>query len=210
MSTQDPNAGQNWKRVWDARLAALKPILGAAGDGVFHALAPTNADVVPFPNHLSGATYVTAALTGEDVGQKPNSLGNYELMICVRSDNQAAINLISRLAQYTFDAVLEPGDTIDIRTAMGDSTLRALLFTHPSDAPATFTMEGRKCGLLLCVGITEAEVAFRHANGADALIERLRTAHVFPYTVPNRKSVVPELRGFWGQLWDWAKNRDRA
>lgn len=85
---------------------------------------------------------ITADLTGEDVGQKPNSLGNDELMICTPSEVPAASSLISDLARYTCDALLEPGETMDVNAYFGDSTIRALLFTHPADGPVQFTLEG--------------------------------------------------------------------
>jgi hypothetical protein len=194
MSSEQPTADGSWQRIWDARLAALKPILGDPGGTVFHAAMPMfmgdAADVVPFPSYLPGATFVTADLTGEGVGQQPNSLGNYELMICTRTDIPAAPSLISNLAKYTLEAVLQPGESMDIGTYFGDSTLRALLFTHPGNSPTRFTLEGQQCGLLLCVGITKDELDFKTANGSTALLERLRAASVFPYTIPDRVSVV--------------------
>jgi hypothetical protein len=42
---------------------------------------------------------------------------------------------------------------------------------------------------LLCIGITSAELAACHEEGADKMIERLRIASVFPFTDLNRKSV---------------------
>jgi len=194
MPTEETTEDDGWQRIWDARLAALKPILGDAGDTVYHAAVPMflggAADVVPFPSFVPGSTLVSADLTGEGVGQQPNSLGNYELMICTRTDIPAAPNLISNLAKYTLEAVLEPGESMDIGTYFGDATLRALLFTHPGDSPARFTLEGQQCSLLLCIGITADELDFKHANGSAALIERLRASSVFPYTVPDRPSVV--------------------
>jgi hypothetical protein len=143
-----------------------------------------SADVVLFPSYVPGCTYVTADLTGEGTAQLPSSLGNYELMICTRTEIAAAPDLISRLAQQTLESVLEPGESMDIGAFLGDSTLRALLFTHPGSGSSRFTLEAQQCGLLLCVGITTAELEFKHVNGSDALLARLRAASVFPYTMP--------------------------
>lgn len=194
MPTEQISDDDNWQRIWNARLAALEPMLGEAGDTVYHAATPMfmggPADVIPFPGYVPGFTYVTADLTGEDAGQLPSSLGNYELMICTRTEITAAPDLISRLGQHTLEAVLEPGESMDIGTFFGDSTLRALLFTHPGPAPARFALEGQQCGLLLCVGITTSELEFKHSHGSDSLLARLHASSVFPYTVPNRKPVV--------------------
>ena len=190
-----------WTRVWDARMAALTQILGEPGDTVFHATIPFefrdaggSADVVPFPSYLPGATYVTAELTGTDVGQRPTSLGHYELMICTRQELPKAANFISRLACYTCDAKLEPRQTMDIGEFFGDSTLRAMLFTHPGERPVHFEFLGQRYSLLLCIGITGEELTFARSRRAETLLALLKQHGVFPYTTPNRPS-VPLPRG---------------
>ena len=132
----DPQTDNDeWQKIWDARIAALTPILGAPEDTVLHAAIPFqlggSADVLPFPDFTPGVTYVTAEMTGEEVGQRRTTLGNYELMICAGQELRKAASLISQLARYTCEAKLEPGETMDLATFFGDSTLRALLFTHP-------------------------------------------------------------------------------
>ena len=183
--------------MWDAREAALKPILGEPGDSVFHSTIPFefrgaggSADVVSFPNYVAGATYVTAELTGLDAGQLKSSLGNYELMICARSELEEAASFIARLACYTCDAVLEPGQTMDIGDFFGDRSLRAMLFTHPSEGPTHFEFLGHRYSLLLCVGITPQELEFAHSHGSEELLRLLKSHGVFPYTVPGRASVT--------------------
>lgn len=149
------------------------------------------ADVLPFPDYVPGFTYVTADLTGEDVGQLPTSLGNYELMVCVREESPRAADLISRLARYTCEAELEPGESMDLKDFFAGSVIEALLFTHPGEQPVEFECLGQRYGLLLCIGITGAELAFKHAHGAEQLLALLRERSVFPYTVLQRESVTP-------------------
>ena len=183
----------SWQKVWDARVAALTPILGKPTDMVFHSVTPFQlggfADVLPFPNFTPGITYVTAEMTGEDMGQLPTTLGNYELMICARQDLPKAADDISRLARYTCEAELEPGETMDLGAFFGDSTIRALLFTHPSQQPTYFEFLGERYGLLLCVGITAEELAFKRAHRSESLLALLKQHGVFPYTVPDRPPV---------------------
>jgi hypothetical protein len=66
MPTEETTEDNSWQRIWDARLAALKPILGDPGDVVYHVAMPMfmggAADVVPFPNYLPGLTFITADL----------------------------------------------------------------------------------------------------------------------------------------------------
>jgi hypothetical protein len=195
MPAPEQTEEDGWKRVWNARICALNPILGRQADRVFHSAVPMCfggfADVVPFPDYLPGMTYVTVNLTGEDVGQLPTSLGNYELMVCVREESSRAADLISRLARYTCEAELEPGESMDLKDFFGSSVIEGLLFTHPGDQPVEFEFLGQRYGLLLCIGITGAELAFKHAHGADPLLALLRERGVFPYTVLQRESVTP-------------------
>ena len=172
------------------RESELSKILGEPTESLFHAVVPFylggSADVMVFPNYISGATYVTAEMTGCD-DQMPNQNGNYELMFCTRSDNTWAANILSVLARYTTETVLNPGDTMDC-PAFPDSQLTALLYADPGTP--SYTVNGRKASLLLCVGITQAELELSRASGSEALISKLREANVFPYTDPERQRVV--------------------
>ncbi len=201
MSNPEEVQDDEWQRIWDARAAALAALLGKPTDRVWHALVPFflggEADVLEFPEFVPGYTYVTAELTGTESGQRPSSLGSYELMVCTQAEATAAANLIAKLARYTCDAVLEPGETMDIGGSLGDSTLRALLFTHPADEVMRFSVEEQECGLLLCLGITGDELAFARTNGSQGLIQELKAKKVFPYTVPDRPSVVTAPRREW-------------
>lgn len=196
-----------WQKIWDSRIAALTPILGKPADTVLHAVIPFHlggaADVLPFPDFTPGITYVTAEMTGDDVGQRPTSLGNYELMICAKQELQKAGDLISNLARYTCEAELEPGETMDLGTFFGDTTICALLFTHPREQAVPFEFLGQRYGLLLCIGITAEELAFKQAHGSESLLALLREHGVFPYTTPDRTSVpLPRGGSFLGRLFE--------
>lgn len=202
MPELDDPQNDEWTEVWNARIAALKPILGEPASTVFHATIPFqfrdaggSADVVPFPNYVPGATYVTTELTGTDSGQLPNSLGGYELMICSKEESPTAADFVSRLACYTCEAELEAGQTMDIGEFFGDSTLRAVVFSHPTVHPSRFEFLGERYTLLLCVGITSDELEFARSRSADELLDLLKKHGVFPYTIPGRQSIPLPRRG---------------
>ena len=183
-----------WEKVWDARLQGLSRVLGKAENKVFHAFVPFElggfADVLTFPRFVRGKTYVTADCTGPGTSQLRSRLGNYELMICVRKSEPAAADFISKLAPYTVQAKLQPGDTMEFPKRQAGSTLKGLMFAHPGDKPVSFEFLGKSYGLLLCIGITKDELALAKAKGTDVLLSALKQGGVFPYTVFDRESVL--------------------
>jgi hypothetical protein len=71
----------DWEEVSEERTAALATVLGPQDGMLFHSPHPFalggNADVLAFYDHIPGAAYVTAELSG-----KPDSCyADYELMI---------------------------------------------------------------------------------------------------------------------------------
>lgn len=185
----------DWERTWNARQEVLESALGPADENVFHALIPLylggSADVLSFPSHVRGSTYVTADLVGPISEQLESSLGQYELMICTREPQDWAPELISRLAQYTFEAVLEPLETMDIGPALPEgSTIEALLFTAPQVKENSYRVFGQRFGLLLCLGITASELQACRDGRTLEVLRRLQEGEVFPYTDLARKATL--------------------
>src|SRR5262245_45040168 len=125
-----------WGVWWEARVAVIETVLGPSHNIVGHATIPFDigadlgggADIIYFKKHVKGIVSVTSELIGRD-DQVENDLGNYELMICHRDEEDWGPDLISRLAYYTLRARLNPGETMDIgEAAPDDSTTAALLF----------------------------------------------------------------------------------
>lgn len=184
----------SWGEWWDARVAAMEPVLGKVHDMVGHAPVPFQfgpdvggaADVIYFKHHIDGVVSVTSELIGCDE-QVPNDLGNYELMICHRDDEAWGASLISRLAHYTLEARLDPGETMDIGPAAPEgSTIAAFLFFNY----AQFEVKGEEAGLLLCVGITAEELELCHAGERERVERRLKAAKIYPFTDLYRESVL--------------------
>ena len=192
MTTKKKSA-DGWEKIWNARLDGLSKVLGKSENKVFHAFFPFEmggfADVVVFPGFVRGKTYVTTDCTGPGTSQLRTRLGNYELMICTRKPSAVAADFISKLAPYTFQAKLQPGDTMEFPRRQPGSTLKGLIFTHPADKPIHFKFLGKKYGLLLCLGVTKDELALAKTKGTDALLPALKERGIFPYTVFDRESV---------------------
>lgn len=187
-----------WAKWWDARTAAMQTVLGEMHNMVGHAGIPFemgadvggSADIVYFHKHLDGVVCVTSELIGCD-DQVKNSIGNYELMICHRKDDaegqEWGADIISRLAYYTCQAELNPGQTMDIGSAVPDgSTIAAFAYFEY----AKFDVLDRKAGLLLCVGITSDELEYIYNDNGDNFLQKLKEAKVYPFTDLYRKSVL--------------------
>jgi hypothetical protein len=192
-----PTDVNEWGEWWDARVAAIETILGPSDDMVGHAPIPFDlgadiggaADIIYFKKHLNGVVSVTSELIGHDE-QVPNDLGNYELMICHRDDEPWGADIISRLAYYTLEARLNPGETMDIADAapQGSTTAALIFFNY-----GTFMVRKRKAGLLLCVGITSDELELCRAGKREMVEKALKAAKVYPFTDLYRESVIADL-----------------
>ncbi len=192
MDTEHPD--DEWTLWWDARIAAMETVLGKSADTVGHGMIPFQlgaemggaADIVYFREHLDGVIAATSELIGCD-DQLPNDLGNYELMICSRQDEEWGANIICQLAHYTLQAVLNPGETMDISSAApAGSTIAAFLFCDYG----RFQVRDRNAGLLLCLGISVEELVECRAGNRPYVESALREAGVFPYTDWFREGVI--------------------
>lgn len=179
---------------WDDRLTAMEAAFGKSDGMVGHAVVPFRfgfeaggaADILYFRNHFEGVVTATCELIGED-SQIRNSLGNYELAVCQRQDGIWGASLISKLAYYTLDASLEPGDTMEIGSPTPGSTISALLFAEF----ARFPVRGRRAGVLLCMGITASELAACRQGKREQVEAALHNSGAYPFTDLHRKSVLP-------------------
>jgi hypothetical protein len=194
MSDMDRESDAEWETWWDARVSGIESLLGKSEEIVGHALIPFElgpdaggeADVIYFRHHLPGVVAVTSELIGRD-DQVPSVVGNYELVICHRTDEPWGPNIISRLAQYTLEAELNPGDTMDIGPATPDrSTITGLLFADFG----RFRVRGREAGLLLCFGITADELDACRDGKREHVETALKDSGVYPYTDLFRASVL--------------------
>ena len=183
-------ADEEWKQTWDARKAALESVLGPAEDTVLHAAIPFylggQADVLSFRTQIAGRVAATCELLGEP-SQKRNVQGTFELAFAHRDDNAWGPNIISRLARYTCDAVLQPGQTMDIGAAVpAKSTIAGFFF----DDFKRMKFQGAKAGVLLCIGLTADEVAACRRGKRQMVYDALIAQQVFPYTDLFRPSVL--------------------
>jgi hypothetical protein len=160
-------------------------------------------DVAVFDRGRRGTLYVTHGFTGGwGSGQLQNTLGEYELVIATREarvsrghgtvvDRQppSAHFLLQSVGAVSLQRRLDIGDTIGPLDKSWHPLESILLVEYPRSQDAMVVC-GARCGLVLCIGITEQEREYCHSNGAAKLIDRLRDAGVYPYTAAGRDSVI--------------------
>lgn len=195
---------EDWDNEFDAgRQRALETAFGKMDDTVTHAVVPFQfgydaggrAHVYHFSNWKPGVLSVTASLIGEP-DQKSNVLGNYELAIHEPAHQSWGASIISALAYYTLDAALEPFHTMDL-PRQPNSEICGFIF----DSLAEFEVAGTHCGVLLCIGITEAELERARREGGATVLNRLKSHCIHPTTDLGRRSVEPPVRsGFLSRL----------
>lgn len=176
---------------FDAKVRVFEQFLGKMEPDVYSSRVPLHlggeSSLFVFKNWSAapgGVTYVTSDLIGM-TDQRPNSSGQYELMMCARDETDWIPNFLARLAKHSLGEVLEPGDTMDIAPAVPKgSTIAALLFTNPELGAhaGRLDIRGAASGILLCIGITARELAVCRAGNSSQILAGLKRAEVFPFT----------------------------
>ena len=181
-----------WQEAWDARRKLLEKLLGPAEDGIYTSMFPIylggSCDVMTFRKYVRGYTYVTGGLTATSP-QKRSKLGQYEMVMCSRKADPSVPGMLAGLSHFTLEHPINPGDTVDVGKQPRGVTLRALLALEFDPPRGRFKLMGRKCGLLLLVGITAEELAAFRSKRRKELQAKLAES-VLPYTDPKRKSVI--------------------
>jgi Suppressor of fused protein (SUFU) len=179
------------RKLYESFVTALEKELGPKDPTVTHAIIGFESggppDVHYFRNtpNVQGIFYVTSDLLFFRA-QPKNSLGRYELAICVPAEDKWARNLLFKLSRATVQEAFDEGHTADITAwVAAECTIKGLLFTKL----VSFEFNQQSFGALLCVGITRAEMDYALAHDSVDLLSRLKAAGVFPVTNLSRASV---------------------
>jgi hypothetical protein len=185
------------QRQWTDRLKAMEAGLGPQDEVVWSTkigmVSGGDASIVTFSGAIDGGiVYSTAELTGVGTGveQVPAADDDlkFELIMCCKADDEAvgkmAPVMLSRLAPYTLMNQLGAGQTMDVGEIPG-TNIRGLVFDR-WEGRERFSFDGCDCGLLLCMALTEQEVAAIPAIGGGGLLERLRASDYYPWTLSDR------------------------
>jgi hypothetical protein len=187
-------AGQviDYRKLYDVFVSALEARLGLKDPAVRHAIIGFEfggpPDILFFRQTPmgKGTCYVTSDLLFFD-RQPKNSLGHYELAIWLPKEDKWAETVLYKLAQATLNEVFDERDTVDI-TAWVEATspIQGLLLTKL----VSFEFDRQNFGVLLCVGVTRAELDYALENGSEKLLKILEDSGAFPFSDTQRPSLL--------------------
>jgi hypothetical protein len=193
---------------YELKKQGLEKLLGPMHEMVYHALIPFQIggglDLYPFTQCVPGTVFASMELIGPDgKGPKPNRIGTYEVMACTRhpmpvkgteSKEFEAIKgriygIMTTMGFYSQQAVLQPNETAEIP---GDNNNPSccMIFDNFNPHGQAFCIGEKTHGLLLCMEVHRSEMEYARQNGGANLIEKLKTAGVYPYSDMDRPPVV--------------------
>jgi hypothetical protein len=202
---QEPEFSQEqYDRDYEEKEKGLESVLGEMYHIVGHAIIPFSVggavDMYYFRNHIKGTGFATMELLDLDGnGPKPNRLGTYELVAFTKQpyneneEVQNDFNLVerricgtfTRIGNYSFDAVLNPGETCEIPIEGEEN--RCLIFDNYKPDDKEFKVGNRTHHLLLCLEIFRSEMEYARANGSMKLFNLLKEKNYYPYSDLDRE-----------------------
>jgi hypothetical protein len=182
----------DYHKLYDKFVSILERRLGPKEDAVIHAIigfefgGPPDVLLFKHIRDISGTFYVTSDLLFSE-HQPKNSLGRYEVAICLPEERQWAEHILFKLSQATLVETFDVGHTVDITAWVEDGcVIKGLLLTKL----VSFRFSGQQFGALLCIGITRAELDYALEYGSQKLLSLLESEMKFPCTDLSRPSVV--------------------
>lgn len=208
-NTEQKFSNEIYEKHYEAKQKAIERILGKMHDSVGHAIIPFQVggtvDMYYFPNVIRGTAFVTMELIEPDgTGPIPNRMGTYELVAFTKhslsesdKNEEHPFNKIERricgiftvIGNYSFEAKLEPGETIEIPGDEGEEGTCLVLDEYKREG-VNFEIDGKKHGLLLCIEIFRSEMVYAMENGSAKLLAMLKEKGYYPYSDLDRQSVI--------------------
>ncbi len=206
-------------QLYAAKLSAFEDRLGKSADEVMAAIIGWGmggpVDLWLFPNHDQGTYFTTMqlAVPGDSNGQLRNSMGRFELAAATRRAIERSPEpeedeepedrehtpfeqqmfdiraMLSTIAYYSFDAVLEPNETAEL-PAEDDADTVYLVMASLAGPDNPVRVQDEDIGIMMCIRVHKSELDFARENGTTKLIERLKAAGHYPYSDLDREPVA--------------------
>jgi hypothetical protein len=195
--------------LWDRRKEALiERSLGKSHTTVMHAIIPFAVggalDLYYYANGIPGTAIATRELSElPGQGSSNREFKNYELVMFTRHTidlksvkegmtafakaHRTISGILNPIARYSSQASLNGNETCEFPAEMKGVGGKCLIFDsyaiHEDDLCGTF-------GLLAIIEIFQSEMEFARKHRGAALLSRLKSAGVYPYSDMDRKPVV--------------------
>jgi hypothetical protein len=198
---------EEFDKHYEMKSKGLEEILGKSHNLVGHAIISFEiggtVDMYYYPNGIKGTGFATMELIQPDgTGPVPNRNGTYELVAFTKlpytSDTTEThpFNLIERrtcgiftaIASYSFEAKLEPGETMEIPEDDGQN--KCIVFDEYKPDNKEFLIGNQKHGLLLVIEVFRDEMEYAMENGSQELLKKLKAKGYYPYSDLDRRSVI--------------------
>jgi len=164
----------------EERIGPLDPMTIAALIG-FDCGGPVSLSTVGYGREKF-VTYITCELAVREE-QQAGASGRYEIMMTC-DDEAWARKILTKVGQMSMESVFAHGHTVDIGQVVGpEFPLQGLIV----EEFARLAVDGCGYGILRLHGVTRPELEFAMQSSADELLERLKSAGVFPRTSIHRK-----------------------
>jgi hypothetical protein len=196
-------------RQWDKRKAEMtEQVLGKEHNMVMHAIIPFSAggalDLYYYPNGLPGTAIATRELSVlPKQGPSNKVYQNYELVMFTRHAidlatardektpfgraHRAISCILNPIAGYSFDAKLNPNETLEFPADMARVGGKCLILDG-------YTSVGDdQCGafgLMAVIEVFRSEMDFARKHRGASLIQRLKESGHYPYSDMDRQPVV--------------------
>lgn len=201
------------EKDYELKEAGLERILGKMHSMVGHAIIPFDiggaVDMYYFREGIKGTGFATMELIKPDgTGSIPNKLGTYELVTFTKEAynedtatptefnrmERRMCGLMTTIGAYSFQAKLEPRETIEVPAGKDGPNLCVILDEYkPNGVP--FTIGDRTHGLLLVMEVFRDEMEYAMAMGSQTIIDKLKAKGHYPYSDLNRDSVLKYQKG---------------
>ena len=158
--------------------------------GIFHIIGfdcggPLNFSTIGYTQKLDFVTYVSCELAVR-AEQIPSSHGRFEFM-CHSNDEDWVSIVLTSIGSSSFEASFDHLHTIDVSGILPEG---ALLTGAVIEKFSTTVVNSEEFSILRVHGVTSQELEFARENGADILLDHLKSKGVYPNTDIKRKTTI--------------------
>jgi hypothetical protein len=200
-SSEEHDRYYSLKKQW------LAHILGPMHDLVTYAIIPFQAGgplaIYHFPQSNGGTALATMELVEpDDSGPIHSRIGAHELVWFTRNsfnDSSAeeqfekmelrVRRILTGVARYSYEAQLNPLDTIEIPGIDEDKNV-CLALDEFTNSTTRLRFGGRPVYLLLCLEVFRSEMEYARQHRTTSLLELLKEHAYYPYSDMDRQPVV--------------------